>query len=108
MAENDSYWKEGFLTQVRESVIPADDPMRPGLLAHITLVEPHTAKPLSLLEQKLAAEIEKEQLELFGGKMLVIAVMPRNDGAEERWPITVNDAMKNVMAILDRQLPSPD
>lgn len=40
--------------------------------------------------------------------MLVIAVMPKNDGEEERWPITVNDAMKNVMAILERQFPSPD
>lgn len=108
MAENEQYWKEGFLIQVRDGIVPADDPMHPGLSAHITLVEPSAARPLSLLEQKLAAEIEKEQLELFGGKMLVIAVMPRNDGEEERWPIAVNDAMKNVMAILDRQLPSPD
>lgn len=108
MAENDSYWKKDFLAQVRDSVIPADDPNRPGLSAHVTLVEAHTAKPLSLLPPELAEKIGKEQLELFGGNILVIAVMPRNDGEEERWPISVEDAMKNVMALLERQLPSPD
>ncbi|MBI5356724.1 hypothetical protein HZB78_03870 [Candidatus Collierbacteria bacterium] len=101
-------WREGFLVQVRESAIPADDPFRPDVSAHVTIVESNTAKPLSNFEQKLAAQIEKEQVELFGGKILVMAVMPKNDGVEEHWPITVDDAIKNVMALLDRQLPSPD
>lgn len=72
---------------MRDGIVPADDPMHPGLFAHVTLVEPSAARSLSLLEQKLVAKIEKEQLELFGGNMLVIAVMPKNDGEEERWPI---------------------
>ena len=101
-------WREEFLAQVRENVIPADDPLRPDVSAHVTIVDLNTARSLSCLEQKLAAQIEKERVELFGGKILVIAVMPKNDGMEERWPITVNDAMRNVMALLDRQLPSPD
>lgn len=108
MAENEQYWKEGFLIQVRDGVTPADDPVRPGLPAHIVLVEPDSAKPLSFLEPKLAAQIEKEQLEIFGGRMLVIAIKLSNEGPEERWPISVEDAMKNVMVLLERQLPSPD
>jgi len=94
-------WRDEFLRALKDGSFPADDPFHPGCPAHIMLVIPEQAKPLSLLPEEVARQIKLEQKQL-GGQMLVIWVKSSDD-EEEHWPIRVDDAMRNVMGMLDRQ-----